>query len=354
MKRKILIALGIVLTIGLVSVVGVAGAVGVAAAEGEAVGGRLRHGHILAIDGHSIQLETRRGEVTVLTDEDTRYRIPTVTEPGLDDLAEGDHIGLAGRPNEEGAVLARLIVRIPQQHEVGQLRGELTDKGEDWLVITRPDGVEVAILINAHTRFRIPEVDNPSLEDLDIGDQVYARGLWNDEIQLQAQLVGLTPEGVEDTVTGRVLEINNNRIELLTRQGPAVVISSDDTRFHIPNVENPALADIEIESTLVAGGRLEDDGLHAVVIAITPERPQRVVRRGVVTANDGSTLTLETPNGPVIILTDEQTRLRVARVENPTLADIQVGYQALVGGRLNEDNSLLARGIGARPAPAGE
>ena len=79
-------------------------------------------------------------------------------------------------------------------------------------------------------------------------------------------------------------------------------------------------------------------------------RPHRAIRRGTVMANNGSTLTLETPNGAITVLTDEHTRFRVAGVENPGMDDIQVGFQALAAGQLNsEDGTLLAQIIGGRP-----
>lgn len=350
MKRKVLIAIGLVLTIGLVGVAGIAAAEG----EVEVAGRSVRHGTILEISGESLLLQTRNGELTVLTDENTHYRIPGVQEPGLNDLSAGDHIGIAGRRDEDGAVLARLIIRIPDREEVGQLRGELTAKGDDWLEITLPDGTPVTILVNDQTHFRIPDVEDPGLDDLNVSDPVFARGLWNDDGELEARLVGLVPDGVENILRGKVTTINDPTIEVLTRQGAAVVITDAETRFHIPGVENPSLADIAIDDIILAGGVKEEDGLHAVVVAVTPERPQRTIRRGTVSANDGSSLTLETPNGEVIVLTDENTRFRVAGVEDATIDDVQVGFQAVAGGLLNpSDGTLQARLVGARPAPAG-
>jgi hypothetical protein len=131
-----------------------------------------------------------------------------------------------------------------------------------------------------------------------------------------------------------------------------VAITDAETQFHVPGVEDPSLADIAIDDIILAGGVKEEDGLHAVVVAVTPERPRRAIRRGAVSANDGSSLTLETPNGEVIVLTDENTRFRVAGLEDATIDDVQVGFQAMAGGLLNpSDGTLLARMVGTRPAP---
>jgi hypothetical protein len=53
-------------------------------------------GEVTAIDGTTLSVKTPRGEVTVLTDEHTRFRLPGVEDPGVDDLEIGEIIGAAG------------------------------------------------------------------------------------------------------------------------------------------------------------------------------------------------------------------------------------------------------------------
>ena len=55
--------------------------------------------------------------------------------------------------------------------------------------------------------------------------------------------------------------------------GPAVIITNDGTRFRVPGVETPTLADIAVDDMILAGGVTEEDGLHAVVVGVVPERP---------------------------------------------------------------------------------
>ena len=350
MNRKVLIAIGLVLVIGLVGVVSVA----VAEGDGVANRGPWRHGIIVEIEEASLLLRTRNGEVTVNIDAKTRFRIPGVEEPGLENLEVGDHIGVAGRWENDGTILARLIVRLPGREEVGHVWGELTAKGDDWMEITRRDGTAVGVVVREGTRFRIPGVEDPGLDDLSIGDRLYARGLWNDDRELEARLVIRVPDGVEALLLGKVTGVAPPTIEVQTRPGTDVVITDENTRFFVPGVENPSLADIAVDDIIMAGGVRDDDGLHALVVAVTPERPQRAIRRGTVAAKDGSALTLETPNGDQLtVVTDEQTRFRVVGVDEPTINDIQVGFQAVAAGVLDPaDGTLLARIVGARPAPA--
>ena len=350
MKSKGLIAIGLVLAVGLI------GVVSVAAAEGDSVANRgpWRHGIIVEIDDDSLLLRTPRGEITVNTDERTRYRIPGVEEPSLEDLEVGDHIGVAGRWENDGTILARLIVRLPGREEVRHILGELTAKGDDWMEITRRDGTTVGVVVKERTRFRIPGVENPGLDDLKIGDRLYARGLWNDDGELEARLVVRVPDGVEALLLGRVTGVDALSIEVQTRQGPEVVITDENTRFVVPGIDNPSLANIVVDDIIVAGGVREEDGLHALVVAVSPERPQRAIRRGTVVAKDGGAITLETPNGDQLtVMTDERTRFRVAGVAEPSIEDIQLGFQAAAAGLLNPaDGTLHARIVGARPASA--
>jgi hypothetical protein len=349
MKRKVLIAVGLVLGIGLVA------AVGVAAAEGEIdIAGRgVRHGIIVAVRDGAFALDTRRGEISLVVDENTRFRIPGVQAPGLDDLSVGDHVGVAGLRTADGTLVARFVILIPRRAGVGQLWGEFTAVEGHQLEVARRDGTPVTVLVGDDTRFRVPEVTEPGLEDLKIGASVLVRGRWNEEGQLEAHLIRLLPEGVERVVRGRVTAVNPPHIEVLTRVGPIVITTDQDTRYRVPGLENPSLDDISVDDTILAGGAREEGENHAAVIAVIPAEMQRAVRLGTVTAVDERSLTLMTRGGEVItVLIDENTRFRIPGVEAPTVDDIEVGFQAAAAGWMNQDDvTLLARSVGARPAP---
>jgi hypothetical protein len=350
MKRKVWIAVSLALVIGLI------GAAGVASAEGDGTDnqGPWRHGIVVELYQDALLLKTQRGEITVEVDDGTRFRIPGVEEPGLDDLVEGDHIGVAGRWENDQIILARLIIRLPGREELGQVLGELSAIGDDWMELTRRDGTAVDVAIMENTRFRIPGVEDPGLDDLVIGDSIYSRGLWNKEGILQARLVWRIPDGVQAGLFGKVTGVEAPIIEVQTRQGPDNIITDENTRFFVLGLENPTLADIEVDDLIVAGGVREEDGLHALVVAVTPERPQRAIRRGTVLAKTGDSFTLESPNGDQITIeTDERTRFRVAGVEQADIDDIQVGFKAVAAGFLNPENDMLeARIVGARPPRA--
>jgi hypothetical protein len=343
---------------GLVALAAALAAVGIAAAAGEVEvplvpNLQLRQGHVLEIGTDSFVVETRRGDLTVLVDDNTRFRIPGVAEPGLDDLAVGDHVGFAGRLAGDGELLARLIVRLPRPRDLAHVRGELTAKSGDSFELARPDQVVITVLVSDQTRFRVPDVEDPGLDDLAIGDTVVADGRWNDAGQVEARLITLVPEDVATVIRGEVTAVADPEVHIWTPAGPVTLFTDANTRLFIPGIENPTLADVQVGDRVTAGGEIVPGGLDTAVIRVVPAGSCRAVRRGVVTANDGSTLTLSTPRGELLVTADANTRIRIPGAENPTLADIQVGYQAVVAGLLDPaGNTLLARLIGARPAPS--
>jgi hypothetical protein len=66
-------------------------------------------GEVTAIKGTTLTVETRRGDRTILTDEHTRFHIPGVENPSLEDIEVGDRIIALGRRNEAGDFVARVL-----------------------------------------------------------------------------------------------------------------------------------------------------------------------------------------------------------------------------------------------------
>jgi hypothetical protein len=85
-------------------------------------GARARHivrGEIAAInldEGHLIVQSDRRGEVSIVVGERTRYRIPGIDDPDVADLRVGDRIAAIGRVQdaEVGSLVAWVIARLPE------------------------------------------------------------------------------------------------------------------------------------------------------------------------------------------------------------------------------------------------
>jgi hypothetical protein len=122
---------------------------------------------------------------------------------------------------------------------------------------------------------------------------------------------------------GTVTAIREMVFALRTADGLLRFQTNERTRFRVPGVENPTIADLHVGDLAdVAAVRRSAGGLVAMLVVV---RPERVRLDGDVTQIAGNNLKIQNPGGEVWVHTDENTRFRVPGVENPTLADIQVG-----------------------------
>lgn len=73
-------------------------------------------GEVLAKNGATLTVATDRGNVDVLTDANTRYRVPGVETPTLDDVHVGDTVAvIAVSQGAGGGLLATGIGVLPPQ-----------------------------------------------------------------------------------------------------------------------------------------------------------------------------------------------------------------------------------------------
>jgi len=202
--------------------------------------------------------------------------------------------------------------------------------------------------------FWAPDVENLTLADVQVGDQVVAWGRPDEDGSLAAKLVAIASaeELREHAVRGRVTAVEGQTLVITTREGEKEVVTTSETYFHIPNVEEPGLDDIEVGRITTALGQEDGGTFTAQIVAVTPARRLRkmIVRRnmvgGEVAAIEGTTLTVETRQGEKAILTDENTRFRIPGVESPSTENIKVGDRIIALGRRTEDGDFVARVVG--------
>ena len=154
-------------------------------------------GEVLAVEGNTLAVKTpRRGEVSVSTDENTRFRVPGVENPTIADVEVGNMVLAAGqRSEQDGTFTARAVAVVPRRPlRRNLLRGQVTAVGDGQLTLARPDGPEVTVLITADTRFRIPGVEEPGLDDIEPGDRIGVFGQPDESGQIVAKLV-VVPKG---------------------------------------------------------------------------------------------------------------------------------------------------------------
>jgi len=310
-------------------------------------------GRIEAKAESGFTLSTPHGEITVSVDANTHYRVPGVEQATLADLQVGDTVLVLGRRNEAGELLARLVAVLPPV-PVGTIKGEVTAiEGQTLTVATR--GGDKTLLTDENTQFRVPDVEEPTLADIQVGDRVFALVEAGEEDTLLAKMVAVLPEDAPGPISlrGRVTHVAENSLRVKVREDEITVTTTGTTRIRVPDVENPTLADIRVgDWVLVIGRPIGLCRVEASAIAVLPPVPaHRFVIPGEVIDIEGTTLTVQDPKDTHIILTDDQTHFRVPGVEEPTIADIEIGDHILALGELAEDGALLARLIIVRRPP---
>ena len=146
-------------------------------------------GEVTAVSEGFLTLVTLdRGDLTFTVTDETRFRIPGDDDPGLEDIAVGDHVGVIGYRGRDGNLVAKGIGRLPKHVRRYLVRGEVTAIEGATLEVETADG-SVTVHTDEGTRFRIPGDDDPSLDDIAVGDAISAVGRWNDDGSLQARVV---------------------------------------------------------------------------------------------------------------------------------------------------------------------
>jgi len=246
-----------------------------------------------------------------------------------------------------------ILVVSGQRVERFIVQGTVSDIEDPTLVLDTLQGEKQVTTDEAI--FWAPDVENPSLADVQVGDQMVALGRTDEDGNLAARLVAIASaeELREHAVRGRVTAVEGQTLIITTREGDKEVVTTSETYFHIPNVEEPGLEDIEVGRIITALGQKNDDGTFTgQIVAVVRARPRRkiIVRRnmvrGDVTAIGDMTLTVETRQGEKPILILEDTRFRIPGVEDPSLEYIKEGDRIIVLGCRNEDGDFVARVVG--------
>jgi len=231
-----------------------------AAQEPEDQPGRfLLHGQVLAIEAPALKMKTPASEQTVLTDENTRFRVPGVETPSLSDVHVGDHVVIRGERQEDGSLLASGIgVVTKRDMRRNTRRGRVEAIGERFLTLATPDG-ELIIRVNERTRYRIRGVEDPTLEDIHIGDVVMALGRPDGRGHWIARVVAvIPPERIPVRLKGEVTAVQEDGLTLDIRRGEITVLVNEDTRIRIAGTEEGSLADIRLGDRAMAVGRASD------------------------------------------------------------------------------------------------
>ncbi len=312
-------------------------------------------GQVLATEVSALVVRTVSGEeCRVITDQETCFRIPGVPSPSIDDIDAGDYIGARGSRNEDGDLLAALVVVMPA--ELAHLRniawGEvLAIEGATLTVRTEPG--ERLVITDEGTRFRIPGTDEPSIEDISVGDQILALGRPDEHGSLLARVVAVVsaPQLRRHTLRGLITSIEHDAFSLATQGRVVRVASSEDTIFRIAGVEHPGLDDLNVRDLVLVLGtwNAEHEVFKARAVSLIPRWPSFLrFLRGDVTGIEGRTIALHAMQGELAVLTDANTIFRIAGVEDPELDDLEIGDKVGVLATRTEGSALMAKAVVVR------
>lgn len=238
-------------------------------------------------------------------------------------------------------------VLAEEPRDRGFMHGPLTAVTGTHLVIATTRG-EQSVSTTARTVFRVPGVEEATLADVAVGDYVVVRFRSLEDGTLLAALVAVIPAGQEGDVVlrGLITAMEGTTLTVRSGQGRVSVLTDEQTLFHLPGVEEPTIADVEVGQVVLVLGRPEGESFRAAAVAVVSRRViRRHTVRGQVSAVDDQTLTVDTPRGEQLVFVDDQTRLRMPGVENPSLSDITPGMWVVATGFRREDGGLQARMI---------
>lgn len=303
----------------------------------------ILRGQVVSIGANTFVMTTDDEELTVVTNESTRYRLPGIETQGLESLQEGEAILVSGTfLEEDGDILARLISR-PRQR-IGRIEGDVIAVEDVSLTLERRRGDEVTLGIMDNTVFVVPGVPIPTSENVNIGDHVHARIVVEDEGQT-AQYVKVIPPDAAALV-GEVVEVNTADLVIQTRLEQEIVIEVEETtRLVVPGLENPTLSDVwNGDRVHISGAWQTEDRFLAWEIGVVAEdRFKRT--QGRVLALEDDVLTLGTTDGTLTVRVDEETRYHIPDVDAPAFANLETGQRIAVRGLWQEAGELLAREI---------
>lgn len=290
----------------------------------------------------------------MITGDETHFRIPGVSEPSIADIDIGDLIAARGQRIEDGDLLAEVVLVLPTEYAryTNIVRGRVLAV-ENLTLRVRTRLGESLVITDDETRFRIPGIEEPSITDISAGDPVLALGRPAEEGNLLARMVAVVtgPRLRRHTLRGLITEIRRDTLAVATRRGQVQVATNDETVFRIPGVEDPGIDDLQARDLIVGLGHwsAEEELFMARAVALIPRWPSHLrFIRGEVTAIEDSTIVLETLQGEVRVLADENTNFRIPGVEAADLDDLRAGDRAGVLATRTEEGALLAKAVVVR------
>jgi hypothetical protein len=242
------------------------------------------------------------------------------------------------RPTVEGTLED---VQIPRRFRA-RAYGAIESIDGGILAASTPAG-PVDLVTDANTLF-FADRERAALGDFAVGDVVGAVGWWGEEGGVfHAFAVAKLAEDRPLPVIGTLAEIDGDTLTVEIKGGLPVAVHVDaETVYRVRGMDS-GLDDLEVGMHVVARGTLNPDGsLQAQVVSAAEAGPHQARLRGEVVAIEGNTFTMQAGRREIVARTEEETEFRVPGVENPTIADLEVGDKVAVGGVVEEGGAAQA------------
>jgi RNase P/RNase MRP subunit p29 len=222
-------------------------------------------GIVTGVNGDEISVETADDELaTLLIAAITRLWVPGEPPTTTVELEVGDPVLAFGEPvaTDGHALSARLIV-VASDAELPKvlIRGRVVAVTEQTIVVQTGRG-ERAVTVLPRTRLWSAKGRLASLRDLRPGEAIVAAGQPTSFGQWMAALVfvpGAQPEA-RRALRGLVTATDSaGTLTVQTERGETIaVITSDETVYRIPGIEEPGFGDIKVGDRITAVGRFEE------------------------------------------------------------------------------------------------
>jgi hypothetical protein len=323
-------------------------------------GGRRGIGKITSIGASEFTLETRRVEKrTILVDEGTQYRTADGQVTSFADLQVGQWVAGYVRYNDQGQMVARLVIVLPDDYDPSQrlgrrARGNVTgvDLAGDRFTLHTFSGDDLTFQISEGTIFA---GGVESLKDMEAGMQAAVGAIELEDDSLVALFVLVRRPLVRHAGTVVSVDVSSDTFTLDTRQGEQLTFQVDkNTRFRSKDGLVEGLEDLQPGMVaLVVAKVAEGDALVAAgVIAGTedqlPHFDLHVAGRVVVV--EEVSFTLQARNGEQYTFkVDEETRFRSLGSWLDGLEDVKVGMRLAVGAEEVGGGYLARLVLAGRP-----
>lgn len=318
---------------------------------------RLLVGQVIRLGESDFDLESPNGDVhTAQVTGETVFRIRSSEgdlgdTANFEDLTLGRWVGVNNRRNAEGEFSARLVVILPEDFDPADIQarpavGEVTqvNNGQSTFEILTAAGKTLTFGVDENTRFAGIIA---SLTDLEKGLKVSVLAVEQEDGTLLAKLVGArNPENIQfEKIGGKISAIGADSLTITTRDGESRTFPvTDETRFASRDGSYQSLDDLEVGLPVLILVDRDGSPDQAAAVLVLDEAILGLERmQGEVQSAGGDHLTLIVNGETVNFTVGEHARIQGRGISD--FNDIKNGMKAMVLYSVEEDGTLLARGI---------